>query len=212
MAGTTHHWAVALAMAVGLTTGLTPPAGATPPTCSNLQAAMPISNSVLKKIAEGMPHKCDDQIWGRWLCGERYHDYGRGTAVGVGITYTLTSDVTPEGFERIRYQVEPKGFASAIDVFYPVDRQWHPDPLNHPIHGKMMKMVSCNAVTDSGEKTMTFYHKKADGSKEGRGWMSFFMTSDPNLMKLEFYKYRPKPGNVDQGDLLDSDLCERLSQ
>ena len=207
MVGNQRHWAVALAMAVGLTTGLTPPAGATPPTCSNLQAARPLSNPVLKTIAEGMPHKCDDQIWGRWLCGERYYAGDPHRPIGVGMTITLTSDVTPERFERIRFQVEPKGFASRTDVFYPVDRQWHPDPMDE----SKMKMVSCNAVTDSGEKTMTFYHKKADGSKEGRGWMSFFMTSDPNLMKLEFYKYRPKPGNVDQGDLLDSDLCERLS-
>ena len=190
MAGTTHHWAVALAMAVGLTTGLTPPAGATPPTCADLEAAMPISNSVLKTIAEGMPHKCDDQIWGRWLCGESYYYGDPERPIGIGTTITLTSDVTPEGFERIRYQVEPKGFASRIDVFYPVDRQWHPDPVNKILNESLMKMVSCNASVDSGKKTMAFYHKKADGSKEGRGWMSLYMTSDPNLMAMKFYKYK----------------------
>ena len=207
MAGTTRHWAVALAMAVGLTTGLTPLAGATPPTCANLEAVMPIPNDLLKKIADAMPHKCDDQIWGRWLCGERYYDGDPERPVGQGITITFSSDVPPEGFERIRFQVEPKGFGSRTDVFYPVDRQWHPDPMDK----SKIKLVSCNGVSDYGRRFMNLYHKKADGSKEGRGWMSYFMTNDPNLMKLEVYKYDPKPGS-DEGELLFTHICERLSQ
>ena len=207
MVGNQRHWAVALAMAVGLTTGLTSPAGATPPTCANLEAARPRSNPVLKKIAKGMPHKCDDQLWGRWLCGERYYYGDPERPIGIGITYTLTSDVTPEGFERIRYQVEPKGFTSAIDVFYPVDRQWHPDPMDE----SMMKNVSCNKVSPFGKKIMAFYHKKADGSKEGRGWFDYYMTSDPNLMGMKVYKYHPKPGS-DEGELIEHHFCKRLSR
>ena len=164
----------------------------TPRSCSALQAARPLANPVLKTIAEGMPHKCDDQLWGRWLCGEYYDNEG-GTA-GVGWYVTFSQSITPEGVERVRYQRSSRSWLDpARDVSYTVDRKWHPDP--NPLYnngGSMLKRASCNSVSPYGGKYLILSHKRADDTKNGGGWVQYHMSDNPNIMYKQRFKYNPE--------------------
>ena len=210
MAGTTHHWAVALAMAVGLTTGLTPLAGATPPTCANLQAPRPLPNPALKTIADVMPHKCDDYLWGRWLCGERYRG-SDGGPIGIGSHITFSRSMTPEGFERVRYQRDSQTWLDpGEDIFYTVDRQWHPYPeIIVDTGGDMLKRASCNAVSPYGGNYLTLSHKRADGTKNESGWVAYYRSDKPNLIYMQRFKYNPETKGGDPVTKLR--LCYRQS-
>ena len=165
----------------------------TPRSCSALQAARPLANPVLKTIAEGMPHKCDDQLWGRWLCGERY-DKDDGSPAGYGWYVTLSPSITPERFERVRYQRSSLSWlAPAVDVTYTVDRQWHPDP--NPIRnngGSMLKRASCNGVSPYGRKILGLFYKRADGTKDGGGWLRYYQGENPTIMYMQEFDYIPE--------------------
>ena len=183
----------------------------TPRPCSALQAARPLSNPVLKTIAEGIPHKCDDQLWGRWLCGELY-DKDDGSPAGYGWYVTLSSSITPEGFERVRMQSPARGFGSKLDVSYTVDRQWHPDPNSRFKRiggGSMLKRATCDLVSPYGGNYLTLSHKRADGTKEGGGWVEYYRGDNPNIMHIQGFKYIPE---TKSGEPLHKPMfCERQS-
>ena len=182
----------------------------TPRSCSALQAAIPISNTVLKKIAEGIPHKCDDYLWGSWLCGESYRN-SDGGAIGIGSYITFSRSITPEGFEHIRYQRRSASWLDpGEDISYTVDRKWHPFPnIIAKTGGSMLKRASCNSVSPHGGKYLVLSHKRADGTKNESGWVQYHRSDNPNVIYMERFKYNPETKSGDPASKLI--LCRRQS-
>ena len=79
-------------------------------------------------IADKMPDKCDDKLYGKWICGEQYGSRGVGNG---GIQTHLLPHHWRGGYEHIRYREYRDAWIGGFDFTseWKVDHKWHPNPL-----------------------------------------------------------------------------------
>ena len=130
----------------------------------------------IQRILASMPDKCDDKLWGRWICGQTYGSSGRGYG---GVQTTLSRTIGEGGHEHIRYHVYNDAWIGGYDNTYEwkVDRKWHPAPLQK---GKLA-YATCNGWNKRGYRILAVYYKKPDGSD--REAVKYFVDSTGRLWK-----------------------------
>ena len=151
-------------------------------------------------IADKMPDKCDDKLWGRWICGEQYGSSGVGNG---GIQNTFSRTIGEGGYEHIRYRQYSDDWIGGYDFTseWKVDHKWHPDLL---IKGKLAA-VTCDGWNKLGYRILTVYYKKPDGSD--REAMEYFVDSSGKLWREKYEVWWV--GDKMHQKFLDRDRCYR---
>ena len=134
-------------------------------------------------IADKMPDKCDDKLWGKWLCGQGH--WGDGTVYeGTGLEYTFSRTIGEGGYEHVRLRRRDPWGTSSFDVTeeWKVDRKWHPLPQG----GGRLAYTTCNGWNKFGYRILAVHEKNPDGSgrtaveyyvdSEGVGWKETYQT------------------------------------
>ena len=123
-----------------------------------------------------MPDKCDDKLFGVWLCGSV--DSGTGGRPMADISRTIDEN----GFEKIRWITSTNPlfpWSDPIvrgDLNYVVDREWHPHP--NPDFKDQLYRVSCNGVDRHGYKKLTLSRRNADLSDLSGSWVEYSIDSN----------------------------------
>ena len=154
----------------------------------------------IERILASMPDKCDDKLWGRWICGEQYDSRGVGHG---GIQNTFSRTIGEGGYEHIRYRQYSDDWIGGYDFTqeWKVDRKWHPDLL---IKGKLAA-VTCNGWNKLGYRILTVNYKKPDGSD--REAMKYFVDSSGKLWREKYEVWWV--GDKMHQKFLDRDRCYR---
>ena len=133
----------------------------------------------IERILASMPDKCDDKLWGKWLCGQTYDSGGEGHG---GVQYTFSRTIGEGGYEHVRIHTYLPGWLSSIDETkeWKVDRKWHPAPGEE---GKLAS-ATCNGWNELGYRILAVYDKNPDGSD--RTVVKYFVDSKG---KMRMRKY-----------------------
>ncbi len=151
-------------------------------------------------IADKMPDKCDDKLYGKWICGEQYGSTGVGNG---GVQNTISRTIGEGGYEHIRYRQYRDVWIGGFDFTqeWKVDHKWHPDLL---IKGKLTA-VTCNGWNKLGYRILTVNYKKPDGSD--REAMEYFVDSSGKLWREKYEVWWV--GDKMHQKFLDRDRCYR---
>ena len=130
-------------------------------------------------IADKMPDKCDDKLWGRWICGQTYGSSGRGHG---GVQTTLSRTIGEGGYEHVRLRTYNDSWIAGYDITeeWKVDHKWHPNPLQK---GELAA-ATCDGWNKHGYRILTVYYKKPDGSD--RSAMKYFVDSSGRLLEERY--------------------------
>ena len=131
-------------------------------------------------IADKMPDKCDDKLWGVWMCGRTYDRFG--DVWGEGTPHTFSRTIGEEGHEHVRLRRYNDSWISGYDITeeWKVDRKWHPNPLQK---GELAS-ATCNGWNKHGYRILTVYYKKPDGSD--RSAMEYFVDSSGKMWQERY--------------------------
>ena len=144
-------------------------------------------------IADKMPDKCDDKLWGRWYCGGNHSN-------SYDELMILSRTIDENNFERISQSFPNTG----SETIFTVDREWHPDSR---VKGWLSR-ASCNGVNEYGYKKLTVSRRNADLSDPTGRWTEYFVDSN-GLLWLEGYKLR-RDGDKKWGEKEPNSLyCRR---
>ena len=99
-------------------------------------------------IADKMPDKCTDKLWGRWICGQVYDSRGEGSG---GIQNTFSRTIGEGGYEHVRIHRYFSSWVSTIDETkeWRVDRKWHPARCKRGSWLPPPATVGTNTATES---------------------------------------------------------------
>ena len=133
-------------------------------------------------IADKMPDKCDDKLWGRWICGQSYYGGDRSQPVG-GVQHTFSRTIGEGGYEHVRIHRSTSSWILSIDETkeWRVDEKWHPAPKG----GGKLAVATCDGWNEFGYRILNVYDKNPDGSE--RTAMKYFVDSK-GVMHIEKYE------------------------
>ena len=156
----------------------------------------------IQRILASMPDKCDDKLWGRWMCGQSY--WSDGTAGEyTGTEYTFSRTIGEGGYEHVRLsERDPRG-KSIYDKTeeWKVDEKWHPLPRG----GGRLSAATCDGQNEQGYRILAVYEKNPDGS--ARTMVEYYVDSE-GVGWEEKYKVWWKGGKMYEKKL-DRTRCNR---
>ena len=131
-------------------------------------------------IADKMPDKCDDKLFGKWICGQYY--WSDGTPNNWGPQYTFSRTIGEGGHEHVRLRTYEDSWISGYDITseWKVDHKWHPNPLQK---GELAA-ATCDGWNKHGYRILTVYYKKPDGSD--RSAIKYFVDSSGRMWQERY--------------------------
>ena len=131
-------------------------------------------------ILASMPDKCDDKLWGKWVCRRE----GRTSSGGwryKATDYTFSRTIGEGGYEHVRLYERNQGDRNGVTRNWKVDKKWHPAPRGwRPLPAGRLAAATCNGRNKFGYRILAVYEKNPDGSartaveyyvdSEGVGW------------------------------------------
>ena len=126
-------------------------------------------------IADKMPDKCDDKLWGRWYCGGNHSN-------SYDELMILSRTIDENNFERISQKFPAFGNERILTV----DREWHPDSF---LKKGRLSRASCNGVDEDGYKKLTVSDRNADLSDPTGSWLEYAVDSN-GLLWIQGYTLR----------------------
>ena len=134
----------------------------------------------IQRILASMPDKCDDKLWGKWVCRRE----GRTSSGGwryKATDYTFSRTIGEGGYEHVRLYERNQGDRNGVTRNWKVDKKWHPAPRGwRPLPAGRLAAATCNGRNKFGYRILAVYEKNPDGSartaveyyvdSEGVGW------------------------------------------
>ncbi len=154
-------------------------------------------------IADKMPDKCDDKLWGRWSCNseERFWD---GSPRYLPSQHTFSRTIGEGGYEHVRLDRKTYSGQTATQN-WKVVRKWHPAPrgyLTVPFPAGRLAYATCNGRNKFGYRILAVHEKNPDGSartavkyyvdSEGVGWKEIYKTwwKGDKMYEKQLYRHR----------------------
>ena len=134
----------------------------------------------IQRILASLPDKCDDKLWGKWVCRRE----GRTSSGGwryKATDYTFSRTIGERGYEHVRLYERNQGDRNGVTRNWKVDKKWHPAPRGwRPLPAGRLAAATCNGRNKFGYRILAVYEKNPDGSartstkyyvdSEGVGW------------------------------------------
>ena len=132
-------------------------------------------------IADKMPDKCDDKLWGVWYCSRTYDRFG--DVWNKGTPFTFSRTIGEGGHEHVRLRIYDDSWISGYDITeeWKVDHKWHPLPQG----GGRLSAATCDGWNKQGYRILTVYEKNPDGSD--RSAFEYFVDSSGRMVR-EIYE------------------------
>ena len=139
----------------------------------------------IQHILASMPDKCDDKLWGVWMCGRTRRTSGNWADNGTAYTFSRT--IGEGGHEYVRLHGK-NPWGSTVTQNWKVDQKWHPAPRGwwHDAPAGRLAFATCNGRNKFGYRILAVHEKNPDGSgrtaveyyvdSEGVGWKETYQT------------------------------------
>ena len=140
----------------------------------------------IQRILASMPDKCDDKLWGVWMCGRTRQTSGNWADNGTAYTFSRT--IGEGGYEYVRLYQQHQGDRGRVTQNWKVDQKWHPAPRGwwHDAPAGRLAFATCNGRNKFGYRILAVHEKNPDGSgrtaveyyvdSEGVGWKETYET------------------------------------
>ena len=145
-------------------------------------SAIPLpDNKPIRRILASMPDKCDDKIWGLWICTNEERDWF-GDLKYKPMEHIFSRTIGEGGYEHVRMVRRIVGDRTGGETRnWKVDEKWHPAPRGWaPIPAGRLAAATCDGRNRQGHRILAVYEKNPDGSartaveyyvdSEGVGW------------------------------------------
>ncbi len=155
----------------------------------------------IQRILASMPDKCDDKLWGRWICNSEERAWD-GSPRYKATAYTFSRTIGEGGHEYVRLH-EKNSWGSTVTQNWKVDKKWHPAPRGwRPLPAGRLAAATCNGRNKFGYRILAVYEKNPDGSartavkyyvdSEGVGWEEIYKTwwKGDKMYEKQLYRHR----------------------
>ena len=143
-----------------------------PEACAESSGGLPLLG---RTVADEMPDKCDDKLWGRWSCNSEERAWD-GSPRYKATEYTFSRTIGEGGYEHVRLYQQNQGDRGGVTQNWKVDQKWHPAPRGwYPVPAGRLAFATCNGRNKFGYRILAVHEKNPDGS--GRTAVEYYVDS-----------------------------------